>query len=238
MGSNIVARISGRAHRFSDILFGLGSDPIIGLGNIAYPVNQNWLPSIVLSQDQSGAVDGPLAFVIAATELFAATVLCGRLDGFAIGPSIAAGWLITMTTWQLFGLADDRHHMVLLSRPCRGARCFDCHGEQDISSRQGTPLALNPARGRHFFRSDTHSARGSDVVGSDSADFGNDYCRKAAVIEQAAGIADDHPLLGWHWLGGVGARLRALSRGSAYLFGCGPISGSVKTAPHPFIPAR
>src|SRR5262249_42490291 len=165
MGSNIVARISGRAHRFSDILFGLGSDPIIGLGNIAYPVNQNWLPSIVLSQDQSGAVDGPLAFVIAATELFAATVLCGRLNGFAIGPSIAAGWLITMTTWQLFGLADDRHHMVLLSRPCRGARCFDCHGEHDISSRQ---VALGPARGRHHFSSDT---RGSDVVRYDSADF-------------------------------------------------------------------
>src|SRR5215813_4684131 len=155
----------GERHRFSDILFGLGSDPIIGLGNIAYPVNQNWLPSIVLSQDQSGAVDGPLAFVIAATELFAATVLCGRLNGFAIGPSIAAGWLITMTTWQLFGLADDRHHMVLLSRPCRGARCFDCHGEHDISSRQ---VALGPARGRHHFSSDT---RGSDVVRYDSADF-------------------------------------------------------------------
>src|SRR5262249_20440858 len=104
MGSNIVARISGRAHRFSDILFGLGSDPIIGLGNIAFPVNQNRFPSLVLSKDQSGAVDGPLAFVIAATELFAATVLCGRLNGFAIGPSIAAGWLITLTTWQLFGL--------------------------------------------------------------------------------------------------------------------------------------
>src|SRR5215472_5314977 len=74
----------GERHRFSDILFGLGSDPIKGLGNIAYTVNQNWLPSIVLSQDQSGAVDGPLAFVIAATELFAATVLCDRLDGFAI----------------------------------------------------------------------------------------------------------------------------------------------------------
>ena len=93
----------GEQHRFSGILFGLGSDPIIGLGNIAYPVNQNWLPSIVLSQDQSGAVDGPLAFAIAATELFAATVLCGRLNGFAIGPSIAAGWLITLMTWPLFG---------------------------------------------------------------------------------------------------------------------------------------
>ena len=94
----------GERHRFSDILFGVGSDPIIGLGNIAFPVNQNWFPSLVLSTDQSGAVDGPLAFAIAATELFAATVLCGRLNGFAIGPSIAAGWLITLTTWPLFDL--------------------------------------------------------------------------------------------------------------------------------------
>src|SRR5215831_1661392 len=94
----------GERHRFSDILFGLGSDPIIGLGNIAFPVNQNWFPSLVLSTDQSGAVDGPLAFAIAATELFAATVLCGRLNGFAIGPSTAAGWLITLTTWPLFDL--------------------------------------------------------------------------------------------------------------------------------------
>jgi hypothetical protein len=94
----------GERHRFSDILFGLGSDPIKGLGNIAFTVNQNWFPSLVLSTDPSGVVDGPLAFAIAATELFVATVLCGRLNGFAIGPSIAAGWLITVTTWQLFGL--------------------------------------------------------------------------------------------------------------------------------------
>jgi len=43
-------------------VFGLGSDPIIGLGNIAFPVNQNWFSSLVLSKDQSGTVDGPLAF--------------------------------------------------------------------------------------------------------------------------------------------------------------------------------
>src|SRR5215831_6568244 len=92
----------------SRYLFGINSlaifwgwDPTSWL---AFLVNQNWFPSLVLSTDQSGAVDGPLAFAIAATELFAATVLCGRLNGFAIGPSIAAGWLITLTTWQLFGL--------------------------------------------------------------------------------------------------------------------------------------
>ena len=54
--------------------------------------------------------------------------------------------------------------MVLLSRPCRGARCFDCHGEHDISPRQGTGLALGPARGRHLFSLTHHSARVSDVV--------------------------------------------------------------------------
>jgi hypothetical protein len=40
----------GERHRFSDVVFGLGSDPIIGLGNIAFPVNQNWFPSLVLSK--------------------------------------------------------------------------------------------------------------------------------------------------------------------------------------------
>jgi hypothetical protein len=94
----------GERHRFSDILFGLGSDPIIGLGNISYPVNQNWFPSFVFAKDQAGTFDGPLAFAIGATELFAATVLCGRLSGFALAPSVAAGWLVTLTTWQLFGM--------------------------------------------------------------------------------------------------------------------------------------
>ena len=31
----------GERHRFSDILFGLGSDPIIGLGNIAYALTRD-----------------------------------------------------------------------------------------------------------------------------------------------------------------------------------------------------
>jgi hypothetical protein len=58
----------------------------------------------VLSTTPSGEIDGPLAFAIGATELFAATVLCGRLNGFGMGPSIAAGWLLTLMTWQLFGM--------------------------------------------------------------------------------------------------------------------------------------
>src|SRR5262249_34110282 len=169
----------------------------------------------------------------AATELFAATVLCGRLNGFAIGPSIAAGWLITLMTWPLFGFPtivtiwfqSPNHAEVLAVLTVMVSTIFHLG--------RGPLWRSILLAGVIFFRSDTHSARGSDVVGSDSADFGNDYCRKAAVIERAAGIADDHPLLDWHWLGGVGARLRALSRGSAYLFGCGPISGSVKTAPLP-----
>ena len=94
----------GEQYRFSDILFGVGSDPVIGLGNIAYPLNQNWFPSYVLAKDDWGAVDGPLAFAIGAVQLFAATVLCGRVSGFAIAPSIGAGWLISLTTWQLFGM--------------------------------------------------------------------------------------------------------------------------------------
>ena len=69
-----------------------------------YPVNPTWFPSLLLSKSPSGDINGPLAFAIGATELFVATVLCGRVNGFAIGPSVGAGWLVTLTTWQLFGM--------------------------------------------------------------------------------------------------------------------------------------
>ena len=113
----------GERYRFSDIIFGLGSDPVIGLGNIAYTVNPRWFPSYALTADASGYIqDGPLAFAIAATELFAATVLCGRMNGFSLALSFAAGWLITLTVWQLFGvpyivtiLFFYPHHAELLS---------------------------------------------------------------------------------------------------------------------------
>src|SRR5690348_11026886 len=32
----------GLRHRFSDIWFGLGSDPVIGIGNVSYALNPNW----------------------------------------------------------------------------------------------------------------------------------------------------------------------------------------------------
>jgi hypothetical protein len=113
----------GDRYRFSDIMFGLGSDPVIGLGNIAYTVNPRWFPSYALTADSLGHIqDGPLAFAIGATELFAATVLCGRMNGFSLALSVAAGWLITLTVWQLFGvpyivtiLFFYPHHAELLS---------------------------------------------------------------------------------------------------------------------------
>jgi hypothetical protein len=94
----------GERHRFSGTLFGVGNDPVIGLGNISRSLNPIWFPSFVLSTTPSGEIEAPLAFAIGATELFAATALCGRLNGFAIGPSIAAAWLLTLMTWQLFGM--------------------------------------------------------------------------------------------------------------------------------------
>jgi len=95
----------GERYRFSDILFGLGNDPVIGLGNIAYDMNPRWFLSYALTADVSGNIqDRPLAFAIAATELFAATALSGRMIGFSLAPSFAAGWLITLTVWPLFGL--------------------------------------------------------------------------------------------------------------------------------------
>ena len=113
----------GERYRFSNIIFGLGSDPVVGLGNIAYSVNPRWFPSYALTADASGYIkDGPLAFAIGATELFAATALCGRMNGFSLALSCAAGWLITLTVWQLFGppyivtiLFFYPHHAELLS---------------------------------------------------------------------------------------------------------------------------
>ena len=113
----------GERYRFSDILFGLGNDPVIGLGNIAYDMNPRWFLSYALTADVSGNIqDRPLAFAIAATELFAATALSGRMIGFSLAPSFAAGWLITLTVWQLFGLPyivtilfSYPHHAELLS---------------------------------------------------------------------------------------------------------------------------
>lgn len=37
-------------HRFSSTLLGLGSDPIIGLGNSSYSLNPSWFPSFALSR--------------------------------------------------------------------------------------------------------------------------------------------------------------------------------------------
>src|SRR6202040_4165135 len=39
----------GERHRFSSTLFGVGSDPVIGLGNISYLLNPIWSPSFALS---------------------------------------------------------------------------------------------------------------------------------------------------------------------------------------------
>src|SRR5215471_315157 len=52
----------GERHRFSGTLFGLGSDPVIGLGNISFPINPIWFPSYMLAVAPTGSIDGPLAF--------------------------------------------------------------------------------------------------------------------------------------------------------------------------------
>jgi hypothetical protein len=94
----------GERQRLSSIIFGLGADLINGLGNISYTVNPRWFPSYMLTMTGAGIIeDKPLSFAIGATELFAATALCGRINGFLLGRSMAAGWLITLMTWHLFG---------------------------------------------------------------------------------------------------------------------------------------
>jgi len=93
----------GVSSRLSEVLFGLGSDFVNGIGNVFADPNPRWFPSILFSRKPSGLVeDGPLAFAIAATELFAATLLCGRALSTSLTVSIAAGWLVTLWTWPLF----------------------------------------------------------------------------------------------------------------------------------------
>ena len=94
----------GERRRFSSTLLGVGSDPVIGLGNISWTLNPDWFLSYLLTATSAGDLqDGPLAFAIGATELFAVTALCARAFSFAAGPAFATGWLITLTTWPLFG---------------------------------------------------------------------------------------------------------------------------------------
>jgi hypothetical protein len=93
----------GASYRLSNVLFGLGIDFVNGLGNVSSVPNPHWFPSVLLASAPSGNIeDGPLAYAIAATELFAATLLCGRALALKLSVSIAAGWLITLATWPLF----------------------------------------------------------------------------------------------------------------------------------------
>src|SRR5215831_10425751 len=93
----------GISYRLSETLFGLGSDFVNGIGNVSADPNPRWFPSLLLTLPHSGVLeDGPLAFAIGATELFAATLLCGRALSISLTVSIAAGWLITLSTWPLF----------------------------------------------------------------------------------------------------------------------------------------
>jgi hypothetical protein len=93
----------GISYRLSETLFGLGSDFVNGIGNVSADPNPRWFPSVLLASPHSGILkDGPLAFAIGATELFVATLLCGRALSISLTVSIAAGWLITLSTWPLF----------------------------------------------------------------------------------------------------------------------------------------
>ena len=93
----------GISYRLSEALFGLGSDFVNGIGNVFADPNPRWFPSVLLASPHSGVLeDGPLAFAIGATELFVATLLCGRAFSISLTVSIAAGWLITLSTWPLF----------------------------------------------------------------------------------------------------------------------------------------
>lgn len=89
-------------HQFSNVLLGTGSDPVNGLGNVAFPINLAWLPTSIISSGSTGYPDAPFAFAVAATYLFAVTAACGRFFKYGLAISVAAAWLITLLTWPLF----------------------------------------------------------------------------------------------------------------------------------------
>src|SRR5262249_32474151 len=130
-------------------------------------------PTMTATRPRNSWSGTSLISALTAAELFAAAVLWGRLNGFAIGPSIAAGWLITLTIWQLFGLPTivtiwfsfPGHAEVLAVLTVMVSTIFHLG--------RGPLWRSVLLAGVIFFRSDTHSARGSDVVvGSGSVDFG------------------------------------------------------------------
>jgi hypothetical protein len=93
----------GNWHRLAGVVLGVGMDPVNGMGNIAFPYNPAWFPSYWLAAGASGFIDNwPLSYAVAASALFAATAACGRIHGFSLGLSLAAAWLLTLTTWPIY----------------------------------------------------------------------------------------------------------------------------------------
>ena len=100
LGSNIAARIPGKAASFFR-QYCLEFAATRSSGSVILPIRstRTGFHPLCSREDQSGAIDGPLAFAIGAVELFAATGLCGRVSAFAIAPSIAAGSACRRSSW-------------------------------------------------------------------------------------------------------------------------------------------
>jgi hypothetical protein len=94
--------LAGLRFQLSNVLLGLGSDFVYGLGNVIAPPNPRWFPSFLLAWSKAGGINGPLSYAIGATELFIATALGGRALRFALPVCVAAGWFITLWTWPLY----------------------------------------------------------------------------------------------------------------------------------------
>jgi hypothetical protein len=89
---------------FVGTVTGFASDLIRGLGNVVFPLDPEWFPSYLLPVARSGAfADYPLCYAVAATELFAASVLTGLIVGFRPIVALAAAWTIFFATWQIAG---------------------------------------------------------------------------------------------------------------------------------------
>ena len=189
-------------------------------------------PPLCSRQRPRAKLTRPLAFAIGATELFAATVLCGWVNGFAIGPSIAAGWLLTLMTWQLFGMPAIVTIWFF----------FPCHAEVLAVSTIMVSAALHLGEGPLrrsilltgvIFLCLTYILLAIPTSLILTIPIAGMFT--AAGLLLSAGrrrTADHHPVLGGNWIDRAGARLHPLSGWPSQLYRGRPVPRFVETGTH------
>jgi hypothetical protein len=94
----------GERHRFSEVLFGLEATPLSGWAISLIRSIRSGSRPFCFRKSLSGDINGPLAFAIGGTELFRCNGAVWAGKRICDRPSVSAAWLVTLTTWQLFGV--------------------------------------------------------------------------------------------------------------------------------------